>query len=526
MKLGPFTFGYNATEDKGRRQAPKTRVYHESEVLTATKRLKLQSTAQEQIRNHSLVAWMVRKHLDYVSKFHISFRTGKQPVDDLVNRIFKWHGAPRNLDYGLRFGRDEMFRLFELEKVLCGDAALLKLKTMQLQAIESDLIAKGNGAPESVNTSGLVMSNGRVQSYCICNRGENGNSATFDHLEPAENVIFDAYWTRFSSQFRGVSPLSTAINMIQDIHEGFDFNLIKGKMHALFGVALIRAATESTSNYSGAGGAGNASAWVAQVYTWTAGDYCTYSNNLYYCNTSHSTTSASVFATDLAAGKWTVDSDKSGLDLDPRTINMLDLAPGDDVKMIESGTPSTEFVAGSYLFIQIAMLALDIPVTSFDSRRSSFNARIADLNEYEVSSDAKRTKNRYVRQDYSDWVVRSIWNDSNSPWGLKKIATVAGMSMRDVQEAVEWIPSGSPWLDKHKQMQGDQLGIDIGLDNAIDACRRRGGNVFENIDKQSQVIAYAKEKGVPLIMGKSGDRTIGEIVKDATEQTEETGDEK
>jgi len=32
-----------------------------------------------------------------------------------------------------------------------------------------------------------------------------------------------------------------------------------------------------------------------------------------------------------------------------------------------------EFVEGSYLFVQIAMLALDIPVTCFDSRRSSFS---------------------------------------------------------------------------------------------------------------------------------------------------------
>jgi capsid protein len=192
---------------------------------------------------------------------------------------------------------------------------------------------------------------------------------------------------------------------------------------------------------------------------------------------------------------------------------MLDLSPGDDVKVIESGTPSAEFVEGSYLFIQIAMLALDIPVTSFDSRRSSFSARIADLNEYEVSTDSKRTKNRYVRQEYSDWVLASIWNDAASPWGLRQIAGGAGMSLRDVQEGVEWVASGSPWLDKYRQMQGDQLGIDIGLDNAIDACRRRGSNVFENLDKQAQVIAYAKAKGVPLMSGSSGQRTVQEITE-------------
>lgn len=478
-RLGPFYFGYQAIQDKGRRQAPQTRVYHESEVLTKVKRKKLQATAQDQARNQSLVAWMVRKHLDYVSKFHFSFRTGQSGIDTLVNRIFRWHGAPRNLDYLGRFGRDEMFRLFELEKVLCGDAGLLKLDGLKLQAIESDLIAKGTDAPENVNDSGLVVDKtGRVQQYAICNRGANGAECKFDHLESATNLIFDGYWNRFSSQFRGVSPLSTAINTVQDIHEAFEFNLIKAKMHALFGVAVMREAGADGVLGRNAGAPAEVSEAVA-------------------------------------------DSTDSHLKLDPRSINLLDLNPGEEPKILESSTPSSEFVEGSYLFIQIAMLALDIPVTAFDSRRSSFSARIADLNEYEVSSDYKRTKNRYVRKEYSDWVLATIWNDTQSPWPLRDTAKTAGMGLRDVQEESEWIPSGSPWLDKYAQIQGDQLGIDIGLDNAIDACRRRGGDVFDNIDKQAQVIEYAKSKGVPLIMGKSGDRTIGEIVKDEIKKGQE-----
>jgi len=163
-----------------------------------------------------------------------------------------------------------------------------------------------------------------------------------------------------------------------------------------------------------------------------------YGGKIYVCQTAHSTTSASVFATDLTAGKWSEDTTDTGLDINPRAINMLDLNPGEDAKILESATPSSQFVEGSYLFIQIAMLALDIPVTSFDSRRSSFSARIADLNEYEVSSDAKRTKNRYVRKDYSDWVLATIWNDSASPWKLRDVATRDGMALRDVQE---------PWMD-------------------------------------------------------------------------------
>jgi capsid protein len=347
--------------------------------------------------------------------------------------------------------------LFELEKVLCGDAALLKLDGLKLQAIESDLIAKGAGAPDGVNDSGMVVDQyGRPLQYAICDRGTNGMECKFNHLEPVENVIFDAYWTRLSSQFRGISPLATALNMIQDIHEGFEYNQVKAKMHAIFGVALFRGPATAEGSFGGAAG----------------------------------TQSETAGATATAA--------QSELTLDPRAINMLDMNQGDKVEMIESGTPSAQFVEGSYLFIQIAMLALDIPVTCFDSRRASFSARIADLNEYEVSTDSKRTKNRYVRQAYSDWLLASIWNDTASPWRLQQTAQAEGFTLRDIQESVEWIPSGSPWLDKYGQIQGDQLAIDVGLDNAIDAARRRGSDVFANIDKQAEVLAYAKGKGVTL----------------------------
>jgi capsid protein len=482
MKLGRFQFSYNAISDKGRRQSPATRVLHEQSVLNSKKRERLLATAQDQIRNHSLVAWMVRKHLDYVSKFHFSFRTENDSLDTIVNRIFRWHGAPRNLDYMGRFGRDEMFRMFELEKVTCGDAGLLKLPDLKMQAIESDEIGCGDGAPANtdnhiIDNSGIVTDKMGVPiGYCLRKRSETGYG--YEYLREAEmdEIIFDAYWTRFKSQYRGVSPLSTAINTVQDLSEAFEFNLVKAKMHAIFGVAIMRKAEED-------GG----------------------------------------FGGSMGATSETEDAEPTAqqteLELNPRSINIMDLNPGEDIKTIESGTPSSEFIEGSYLFIQLAMLALDIPVTCFDSRRSSFSARIADLNEYEVSADSKRTKNRYVRKAYSDWVIETIWNDANTPWPLRQIALDSGFSLRDVQEEVEWIPSGAPWLDKFKQIQGDELAISLMLDNSIDAARRKGQDVFHNIDQQAKVLEYAKSKGVPIVTRRASD-------SDSTETTATEPEEK
>ena len=480
--------GYNAAEDKGRRQAPTKRVKHESQVLTPPKRRRLNATAQEQLRNHSLIAWMIRKHLDYVSRFHVSIRTEDPTLNSLMNRIFKWHGAPRNLDVAGRLGRDEMFRLFELEKVVSGDAGLIKLPELKLQGLESDLIAKGGySGTEKVNDDGLVVDGltGKRLKFSVCTRKQNGNPE-HHHLEDAAAVIFDGYWSRLTSQYRGVSPLSTALNTVQDISEAMEFNLLKTKMHALFGLAIMRK-TDGTAEMGGAGGA------LAE------------------------TSDGEETATD------------SHLDLNPGGVSILDLNPDEDVKILESGSPSTEFVEGSYLFIHLAMLALDIPITCFDSRRSSFSARIADLNEYEVSCDSKRTKNRYVRQEYSDWLLREIWNTPDSPWGLREVAKQAGMGIMDVQQLVEWVPAGSPWLDKLKQVVGDEKAIELRLDNAQDASRRRGADVFKNIDKQLEVEKYENDKraemGLPERVAGDPDKYAAAIDAMIAADQEGSGDE-
>jgi len=91
-----------------------------------------------------------------------------------------------------------------------------------------------------------------------------------------------------------------------------------------------------------------------------------------------------------------------------------------------------------------------------------------------------------------------------------------------VKEAIIWVPAGAPWLDKKKQLDGDKLGIELGLDNAIDAARRRGSDVFANIDKQEKVIKYAAEHGVPLTVASTSNKTIEDLVSEAAARGADT----
>jgi len=490
---------YNAVQNKNRRQSPRTKPTSEFVQLGVRDRKSLIATTQDQMRNVSMVPWMVRHHLDYVSRFKFQFTHDNEELVALVNKIFKWHAVPKNFDIAGRFGREEMFRMFELEKVTAGDAGINKLAGLKLQSVESDMIAKPNGGKilrngkkqplpkrvtENVTPEGVVLSTrfpGKVESYCICTRGKSGKDIFYDHLEPAKNVIFDAYWTRFGSQIRGISPLASAINTVQDLYENFEWHLLKTKVHAIFGVAIMR-------DYYGAESPDEESSALGAAVEEDASDVLT-------------------------------DIETSVQDLNPDQMLLLDMGTKGKVDTIESKTPSAEFLDFSELMLRVAFMALDIPYTAFDSKKSSFSALIADTNLYEVSCQYKRDKNMWARLDYSDWLLNEIWYMGE--WSLREFCEANDIKLNDVKRSVEWVSSGIPWLQKLQEVAGDANAIAIGADNIIDTCKRRGKDFYENVDKQSKALAYAKKHDVPIMIGDPGQVSVEQIEKTEGEESDE-----
>lgn len=499
---------YDAIKTTGRRRRPSTTLSAEHVVLPDSKRRSLMATVQDQIRNASVCAWMIRRHLDYVSKFKFLFRHENEALQKLVNRLFDWHAQPKNFDIAERFGREESFRMFEMEKVSAGDAGFITITNLlKLQSIEGDLIAKPtsgkwNGKssepiPDEVKTDvlencGVIMDPerpGRVAKFCLCNRGKDGTQVAFDHLEPAENVIFGGYFTRFSSQVRGVSPLTTAINLIQDAYEGVDFNLAKAKVHAIFGIAIMRDFTGFTDQEEVAGWGG-----------------------------------ASGVKTGATENEKTAETSTDGTksisaslqEIKPNEMMLVDMDTKGKLDTIESRTPSAEFREFTAVVIRLALLALDIPYSAYDSAAASFAGMIADNNLYEVSCAWKREKNLWSRIEYSNWLLASAWEHQD--WKLKEVATKAGVSLSELQQSVEWIAAGFPWLQKLQEVQGDIKAISVGLDNPIDACKRRSGDFFQNVLKISEAIEFAKKHNVPLMIGEPGQASIAEVEAAATPQ--------
>ena len=467
-------FDYQASQDKGRRQAPRTGgTRSEDLVLRKGARSRLVATARDQRRNYALLAWAIRRHVDYVSKFNPLFKTGNDALDKEMERRLKNHGKKRNWDVAKRHSRNEAMRIFEAGKVTDGDCAFIMIDGGRLQGIESDRICKPNDVPKSIDAEafsehGLKIdkSTGETLAYMIARRMDNSNSLVFDQVVDAVNVAFDGFLGRFD-QTRGISPLACALNMCADAHEAFEWTQLKIKFHAILGLQINRTTSSEVPD---------------------------------------GFPTLEVAANDIdAAGVETADN---RYQFDPSGLTMFDMEPGESVSPIESNTPSTEFTDYSHLMIQLILLALDIPMTAFDSAQASYSARVADREEYEKSAQYKREKNAETLEIIYDRVIADWYANDRE---FKKLLDTAGFTPAQVNERIEWTGEGTPWLDKLKEANGDAVALYNGTDSRQRQCKKHGNNFFEIIDEQAEEVEYAKKKGINLVVGMPGQSTIAQI---------------
>lgn len=438
---GAKMWSYHAILDRKKRTPPKTTTQSEDAYLSANDRRKLIATAREQQRNIALIAWMVRKHLDYVSRFKFQANTGNKELDNTLESLVTWWSRKEQCDISMRHSFQEITRLIESHRTIDGDGFIIKLKNGRLQGIEGDRV----GAPTQGElpdrfknkniTQGIELDDfGAARSYIVLKRVERkrlgflGASSTaleFDKVVLARNMIQVGYFNRFD-QVRGVSPMSVSINIVQDLYESFDAQLIKNKMTAMFGIAIKRDSTDDDD---------------VKGFVHTDRE------------TSESpTSSTNTYDYDITPGL------------------KLELEPGDSIDTIESKNPSNEFVQYTEQMTKVAMLALDIPFSFYDSRQSSYSAQRQDLLQYNESAKGKRERIRDFLNEIIAWKV-GMWTKPAEN-GTTLLPLPAGMESRDVKW--NWIPTGIPWIDPLKEMGAHQKSIMFGLRSRQEIAAERG----------------------------------------------------
>ena len=445
-------FGYDATEDTGRRVSPKRVTKHEDKWATQKKRDILAATSRDLSRNFAIAAWAIRKHLDYVSSFSFQARTPDEGYNVYLEQFLDDVSAAHRFDIARRHPLRRAVRLAEACRIRDGDVFWLKIAPQaaaargRIQAIEADRIR--TPAADTL-TSGewingvKINASGAAQSYAICDRGTGGRY-DLRRVVPARNVFHHSFFDRYD-QIRGVSPIAAGLNAFRDVAENVEYNLAKTKLAALFGISFQR---EGMTNPFGPGAA---------------------------------------VATRDSDGDGVDDSDFS-VDL-PQGTFALDLEPGEKAEILESKTPSGETVNFLTMMIQAALKSLDIPYSFFDESFTNFFGSRAGLIQYRKSCKSKVQDLQDLQNQWGRWRFGLAVADG-------ELDLPAGKGFDFI--AWEFVNDGVEWWNPVQSAQGAAMSIAQGISNPFLECERSGTKFKDNIDQTAAALEYAKSRGVDL----------------------------
>lgn len=448
-RIDVSALGYDAAgPTRGKRKAPSTRLMSEDNVLNKSKRKKTVSAGQDMFRNFSLVAWMVRRHLDYVTKFtlQVNINTPDKEYNKALNKQIEKEVKKRmkkdRFDIAHRHNLNRFVRIMETRSIIDNDFGIARFGTGHVQGLEGDRIQD----PPEINKGELwtqgVRTNaqGAALQYGIYNRGKSGKGYEFARRIGYQNFWLHGNFDRID-QFRGISPFTAAINSAQDVYEGVDLSLAKLKVEQLFCMAIFRDASQKAGGLPTVDENGNVS-----------------------------------------------EEDQTGYDVnfDAGPI-LLDMDPGESAQFLQSSAPGANTVDFINAVIGITLKSLDIPYSFYDESFTNFFGSRAAWLHYERGCRDKRDRIREFLDWWVQWTLMRLILDGT-------IKLPAGMTLED--EFWEWVPDGMPWWDPVKEINGDNLAIKAGFTSPQKVCKERGkGDYYDNIDQTIEAYKYAKDNG-------------------------------
>jgi len=436
----PYRFDYDAVEDKKRRRPPRVRLLSEDKHLAEGDRKKLVATARDVVRNWTIAAWMVRKHLDYVATFGFQARTADEAFNGRLEDLVRSWSRKANFDVAGRHSLGRYLRLAEARRTLDGDFGTLKLSSGRVQAIEGDRIrTPRSGLPKGVDPDdvvhGVILTKaGAARGYCLHKRGKLGDGFEFERIVPARHFLMTGYYDRFD-QVRGISPLASAINTLQDAYEGLSYAACKAKVAQMFGLVTKFGSEEEES-----------------------------------------------------MGEVTTETDDAGNMLKNRTVVdftrapvQLDLDPEDSVELLESNHPPTQLLEFIKLLIMLTLKAVDIPYSWFDQKSATWSAGRTDWVLYDASAESRRADNAEFLNALLAWRIVLWLLDA-------ELQLPKSMALEEVRW--EWIPRKMAWVDPAKEAVGWEKALQNKLTSRSRICKSQGNDFYEIADELAAEEAY------------------------------------
>jgi len=416
--------------------------------------------AREQLRNYSVLSWMIDKNADFVSTFDIQFKTGNDQTDDNLTELLKWWSQADNFDVGRRYSLSQYLRVNDSQKVLMGDMGTLKLADGRVMAVESDRIGNGYGRHDNQWFRGVYVHpvTGAAIKYRILHRNIQDGSLSNEFFDiPAGDFYLHAERKHYPNLIRGISPIANSINSIQDCYEGINWHLVKMKVAAMFGLVAF-----SRNNP------------FPQTYV------------------------------DPDTGERTEQKKNPEIKLGDG-LKAFSLTDTDKVEVLESKIPSTESQQFYDAVTMIALKSLNIPFSFFREDFTNFYGSRGALMHYLRSCEAPRRANIDFLNHHLKWRITKWITE-----GYLKLPK--GYDVRKIRW--QCVPRGFPWWDPSKEISGMVKAINAGLMTPQEACMQTGTDYYENIEQIQEALEWAKKHDVNPIWAMA----MQEIEGDDTEK--------
>lgn len=451
--------GYDAVIDNGTRKRASGVNRSEDQELTPFDRWRLYSAGRNVARNSSAVAFAVRKHLDYVSKFSFRNKTQGSAAEKFGQLVKTW-SRPENCDVAGRHGLLRLIRLVERGRTVDGDQLVVKYTDGRLQLVEGDRIrTPPGGFPMGVKHNPLEFLHGvqtdlagKALQFCVCRRARASDYSLasgmfyFERMVPSEACWHHGYFDRVD-QVRGVSPLAAAINVFQDLHEGCDYARAKMKVSQLFGLVTMRDSDDP----------------LGTITPVQPQQPLTLETQIY-----DDSPDPAGFKVDFGKGPFHLDLNKE-----------------EKAEFLTADTPGTsmqEFVAN---MMELGLKALDIPFSFYRENYTNYSGQRQAWIQYAQSAEIKRTDNIELLNEIMAWRVGLWIEDGELPGAVEDYAW-------------EWVPTAAPWIDPLKEIQADAQALSIGVTNRTRLCREQGLDFKEVAAEMAEENNYLRELGLPV----------------------------
>ena len=456
--------GYDAVIDQGRRKRPSGVNRSEDQELVPFDRWRLYTAGRDITRNSPAVAFAVRKHLDYVSKFSFRNKTVDPRKKALLAAKLKEWSAPENCDVAGRHSLLRMIRLAERSRTVDGDLLICKIADGRLQAIEGDrLRTPPGGFPQNIPQRPLDFlhgvqtdAGGKAIGYSVCRRAKASDYQIasgmfyFERIVPAGACWHHGYFDRID-QIRGVSPLAGAINVFRDVYEGCDYALAKMKVSQLFGLAIFR----NSDDPMGAVTPQQQTDPVLQ-----AGSQMVYDD----------TPDPTGTKVDFGAGHSSSTSRRD-----------------DKAEFLDSQTPSTQLQDFVGVMLEMGLKGLDLPFSFYRENYTNYSGQRQAWIQYAQSAEMKRADNITLLDEILSWRIELWIEDGELPGSIEDYAW-------------EWVPTGAPWIDPLKEVQADTAAVASGFTSRTRVCREMGVDFEEIADEIAAENDILIERGLSTAM--------------------------